>query len=150
MSRRCPLPIDEFSKKDGPPVAKLRNEIAELVPRIGCGQRFRAFGKLVAGKDACAFICRKGFRVEAQLFGKRAVEQQKPRLFDDGRMGPAMEAGAQPGIAVIEREMSGHEFRTAFLASPIGIGGLDTADGVSIPNFEGKAVRLPFAACGVL
>ena len=128
--------IDNFPKKDRPPIAELRNEIAELMPRIGCGKRFRAFGNFVAGKDARAFVRREGFGVKAQFLGKRAVQQQEPGPVDDRRMRSAVERGAQPGIAVIEGKISGHGLRTAFLASPVGIAGLATADGVPDPHVE--------------
>ena len=52
---------EDFAEQVGAAVAKLRDEVAELMTGIGFGQRLGPFGNAVAGEDGDAFLTGKGF-----------------------------------------------------------------------------------------
>ena len=77
----APVPgaIDHFAEQDRAPVAELRREAAELVPRVGLRDRLRAWGNRVAGEERRAFVARQRGDVEAELVGERCIEEQPRR-----------------------------------------------------------------------
>ena len=96
--------VDDLAQQDGPAVAELRHEVAELVAGIGERDRFGARRDAVAGQHLDALRTGEPRRVEAELAGQRLVQLEQARRRDGRRREPGIEPLRQAGIAVVERE----------------------------------------------
>ena len=109
MSRRTPSRVDDLAEQDGPAVAELRHEMAELVAGIGHRDRLGAIGDALAGEDFGAFRALQHVGIEAELDGQRPVQLDQPGGGDRGRGHAGEKVRRQRRIGVLEREMDGHD-----------------------------------------
>ena len=63
------LAAHHLAEQDGAPIAKLRHEVAELVPGIGERDRRRTLGHAVAGQDLHAIGAGQHVGIEPEGFG---------------------------------------------------------------------------------
>ncbi len=97
------MAIHHLAQQQGPPVAKLRREAPELVPRIDLRQRRGPVGHRVAGE-----YIRIRPAGDAQLRRQRIVPRDHARRGHAGRHLAGKKPGRQRGIAVIEWDVQRH------------------------------------------
>ena len=102
MSRRCAVAIDHLAEQDRAPVAELRNKAAELMSRIGHGNRLGAGRRDIAGKDRREIVGPEAAVSKSELLGKRLIELDQPRRRDRRRADAGEEAPGQAGKTVVE------------------------------------------------
>ncbi len=100
--------VDDFAEQDGPAVAELRHEMAELVAGIGHGDGIGALGQPLAGEDFSAFRGRQQVGIEPQIDGKRPVQLDQPGGGDRGRRNAREKVRGQRRVGVLEGEMQRH------------------------------------------
>jgi hypothetical protein len=69
-----PVNVENFTKQDGPPIAKLRHEASELMPRVRLCNWLGTWCDLVSGKHSEAIRTFQELRIDAQLSRKRIVD----------------------------------------------------------------------------
>ena len=107
--------IDHLAQQDGAPIAELGHEVAELMPRIGGRDRVGPLRHALAGEDFDPLWGGKRVGVEAELARQGPVDLDEARHGRGARPDPDVERTRQARVAVVEREMNGHEH-----LSPIG------------------------------
>ena len=103
------VPVDDFAEQDGPAVAELGHEMAELVAGIGHRDRVGAIGEALSGEDFGPFRALQHVRIEAEMDGQRPVQLDQPGGGDRGRGHAGEKVRRQRRIGVLEREMDGHD-----------------------------------------
>jgi hypothetical protein len=77
---QTPVTVGELAEQQRAPVAQLRHVSAELVSRVGLGDRGGAAGNQIADqKTQPVRTCEPG-SVETQLAGQRCIEGQQPQV----------------------------------------------------------------------
>ncbi len=73
------MPIADLAEQDCAAVAELRNEVSELVARVGGRDRSRTGRNRVAGEQRGELLLVEAAQVESKLGGERPVEFDEPR-----------------------------------------------------------------------
>jgi hypothetical protein len=100
--------VDDLAEQNSAAVTQLGDEVPELVPGIGGGDRLRLFGHPLASQYLHTFRAGQPVRIQRKLDSQVAVKPDEPWRGDRGRRDVGKEAVRQPGIAVIEGEVHGH------------------------------------------
>src|ERR1700727_2946312 len=94
--------VYHLAKEDCAAVAKLRNEIAKLMPGVGYSDRLGARRNDVAGKYRCQLVRSESSCIDAQFCGERFVELDQAGLCDRRRRKSREKMLRQARIAVGE------------------------------------------------
>ena len=92
----------DLAQQVGAAVAELRDEMPELVPGIGDGQRLGAHGHQVAGQNRHALLACESFRIQPQAAGEFYIQLDQARGRHRCRVYPGIEVLRQPRIRVFE------------------------------------------------
>ena len=101
--------VDDFAEQDGPAVAELGHEMAELVAGIGHRDRVGAVGEALSGEDFGPFRALQHVGIEPEMDGQGPVQLDQPGGGDRGRGHAGEKVRRQRRIGVLEREMDGHD-----------------------------------------
>ena len=101
--------VDDFAEQDGPAVAELGDEMAELVAGIGHRDRVGAVRQALSGEDFGAFRALQHVGIEPEMDGERPVQLDQPGCGHGGGRHPGEKARRQRRVGVLEREMDGHD-----------------------------------------
>ena len=101
--------VDHLAKQDGPAIAELGHEMAELVAGIGHRDRVGAVGEALSGEDFSPFRALQHIGIEAEMDGQGPVQLDQPGGGDGGRGHAGEKVRRQRRIGVLEREMDGHD-----------------------------------------
>ena len=100
----APVAINDFPEQNGTPIAELRYELPELVPGIGCRERFRPRGNTLPREDRDPLRAFKSLGIETEIDGERPIQPHQSRRLDRCRRDPGEEAVRQARVAVVEGE----------------------------------------------
>ena len=100
--------VHDLAQQDGPAVAELGHELAELVARVGGRERLGAFGHAPARQHIDALGRRERVRVEPEFRRQRAVESHEPGRGRVGRHHAGVEGSRKSRVAVVKAELNRH------------------------------------------
>src|SRR4051812_30162964 len=109
MSRRTPSRSTTSPRQSGAPVAKLRNEMPELVSGIGEGDRLGSVGEPLASEHIDVFGTGEPIRIEAEVTRQIAVQLHQSRRPNGCGRHACEKAARQACECVIEGQVNGHE-----------------------------------------
>ena len=94
--------VDDVAQKDRAAIAKLGDEVAELVARVSQRDRPGAGRHDVAGEQRGHIVVQQIGQIEAQLLRERRVELQQARAPNDCRRRVDKKLLRQPGVAILK------------------------------------------------
>ncbi len=100
--------VHDFAEQDRPPIAQSRDELAELMARIGRGDGIGAIGNALAGQHLDAVLRRERGRIEPKMQGKRVIELDERRRGDGAGQNPCVKNIGQPRIGIVEGDGCWH------------------------------------------
>jgi len=99
--------VDHLAEQQGPPVAELRRELAELVAGVGLGDWLRSLRNAAPGQRFDAFRRGQRRRVGPQLDGQFFVQADEGRLARRRRLPANVELIEVANIGVVEGKKTG-------------------------------------------
>jgi hypothetical protein len=129
--RENAVPADDLAEQDGPPVAELLYEGAELMAGVSQRDRIGAFRDDVAGEDLCSLGRLERDAVGTEGVGEGAVHFHDTRVANGRRRDARVEALRQASVCVLEAK---HRHRSLTSARPrpqLGVFNLTTAEASS-------------------
>ena len=101
------ITADHLAEQERAAVTQLRDEVSELVPCIGLGDRFGAGEQLLAREDPRTAFALERARVDTERLGQLAIERDEARFLGRSRPGGGVEALHLAREAVVEGDGGG-------------------------------------------